>query len=157
LYGHSRADQTFSAPLTVGSGLRAWNDARQQLDNIDVVLPVGHPNNPGSTPLPINATLFDLGPRMKQDKVDFYRVLAGAKGSVGNWAYDVSAGRSGSKLKETVQNFVNRYEFQKVLAEGSYNFANPERNSETDRNRLRLSTLRAADATLTTLDAGSSG
>jgi iron complex outermembrane receptor protein len=157
LYGHSRADQTFSAPLTVGSGLRAWNDARQQLDNIDVVLPVGHPNNPGSTPLPINATLFDLGPRMKQDKVDFYRVLAGAKGSVGNWDYDVSAGRSGSKLKETVQNFVNRYEFQKVLAEGSYNFANPERNSETVRNRLRLSTLRPAEATLTTLDAGISG
>jgi iron complex outermembrane receptor protein len=46
LYGHSRADQTFGAPLTVGSGLRAWNNARQQLDNISVLLPVGHPNNP---------------------------------------------------------------------------------------------------------------
>ncbi len=157
LYGHSRADQTFGAPLTVGSGLRAWNNAKQQLDNIDVVLPVGHPNNPGSTPLPFNATLFDLGPRMKQGKVDFYRVLAGAKGVVKGWDYDVSAGRSGSELKETVQNFVNRYEFQKVLAEGSYDFADPSRNSEAVRNRLRLSTLRPAEATLSTVDASISG
>ncbi|GGB94309.1 TonB-dependent receptor plug domain-containing protein [Pseudoduganella buxea] len=152
LYGHSRADQTFGAPLTVGSGLRAWNNARQQLDTINVVLPVGHPNNPGTTPLPINATLFDLGARMKQDKVDFFRVLAGAKGTVAGWDYDASIGRSGSKLKETVQNFVNRYEFEKVLADGSYDFVNQANNSEAVRNRLRLSTLRPAESKLTTVD-----
>ncbi|WUR13784.1 TonB-dependent receptor [[Empedobacter] haloabium] len=152
LYGHSRADQTFGAPLTVGSGLRAWNNAKQQLDNIPVVLPVGHPNNPGTTPLPINATLFDLGARMKQDKVDFFRVLAGAKGSVAGWDYDASIGQSGSKLEETVQNFVNRYEFEKVLADGSYNFVDQAGNSEAVRNRLRLSTLRPAQAKLTTVD-----
>lgn len=152
LYGHSRAAQTFSAPLTVGTGLRAWNNATQQLDNINVVLPVGHPNNPGSTPLPFNATLFDLGPRMKQDSVDFYRVLAGLKGTAAGWDYDASIGRSGSKLDETVQNFVNRYEFEKVLADGSYNFADQSQNSEAVRNRLRLSTLRPAEAKLTTVD-----
>ncbi len=152
LYGHSRADQTFGAPLTVGSGLRAWNNARQQLDTIPVVLPVGHPNNPGTTPLPINATLFDLGARMKQDKVDFFRVLAGAKGSVAGWDYDASIGRSGSKLKETVQNFVNRYEFEKILADGSYDFVNQASNSEAVRERLRLSTLRPAESKLTTVD-----
>ncbi|MGO4380203.1 TonB-dependent receptor plug domain-containing protein [Pseudoduganella sp. RAF19] len=152
LYGYSHADETFSAPLTVGSGLRAWNNGRQALDTINVVLPVGHPNNPGSTPLPFNATLFDLGPRMKQDKVDFYRALTGVKGAWSGWDYDVSIGRSGSKLKETVQNFVNRYEFEKVLADGSYNFADQSKNSEEVRNRLRLSTLRPADSTLTTVD-----
>ncbi|HEX8606863.1 MAG TPA: TonB-dependent receptor [Pseudoduganella sp.] len=152
LYGHSRADQTFGAPLTVGSGLRAWNNATQQLDNINVVLPVGHPNNPGTTPLPVNATLFDLGARMKQDSVDFYRVLAGVKGTAAGWEYDASVGRSGSKLEETVQNFVNRYEFEKVLADGSYDFVNQASNSEAVRNRLRLSTLRPAEAKLTTVD-----
>lgn len=153
LYGHSRADQTFGAPLTVGSGLRAWNNARQQLDTIPVVLPVGHPDNPGTTPLPFNATLFDLGARTKQDRVDFYRVLAGVRGHASGWDYDVSAGRSGSELKETVQNFVNRYEFEKVLAEGSYDFIDQAGNSEAVRNRLRLSTLRPAEAGLTTVDA----
>ena len=152
LYGYSKAEQTFSAPLTVGSGLRAWNNAHQALDTINVVLPVGHPNNPGNTPLPFNATLFDLGPRMKQDKVDFYRALTGVKGEWKGWDYDVSIGRSESKLKETVQNFVNRYEFEKVLADGSYNFADQSKNSEAVRDRLRLSTLRPADSSLTTVD-----
>jgi iron complex outermembrane receptor protein len=152
LYGYSWAEQTFSAPLTVGSGLRAWNNGKQALDTINVVLPVGHPNNPGTTPLPFTATLFDLGPRMKQDKVDFYRALTGVKGVWQGWDYDFSIGRSGSKLKETVQNFVNRYEFEKVLADGSYNFADQSKNSEAVRNRLRLSTLRPAESTLTTVD-----
>lgn len=152
LYGHSRADQTFGAPLTVGSGLRAWNNTRQQLDNITVALPVGHPNNPGNKALPFTATLFDLGPRLKQDRVDFYRALVGTRAHVQGWDIDAALGRSGSTLKETVQNFVNRYEFEKVLADGSYDFVHQERNSEAVRNRLRLSTLRPAQATLTTVD-----
>ncbi|WP_374580436.1 TonB-dependent receptor plug domain-containing protein [Pseudoduganella sp.] len=152
LYGYSWAGQTFGAPLTVGSGLRAWNNAKQALDNINVVLPVGHPNNSTNAPQPFTATLFDLGARQKQDKVDFYRALTGVKGSWNGWDYDASIARSGSKMKETVQNFVNRYEFEKVLAEGSYNFADQSKNSEAVRNRLRLSTLRPAESTLTVAD-----
>ncbi|SFM57662.1 TonB-dependent receptor [Rugamonas rubra] len=153
LYSHSRADQTFGAPLTVSNGsLRAWNNTLQKLDNISVTLPVGHPNNPGGKPQPISATLFDLGPRLKSDKVDFYRVLTGLKGTLAGWEYDASVGRSASKLEETVQNFVNRYEFEKVLADGSYNFADQAKNSEAVRQRLRLSTLRPAESKLTTLD-----
>ncbi len=152
LHSYSRADQTFSAPLTVSSSLRAWNNGTKRLDTIPVVLPVGHPNNPGATPLPFTATLFDLGPRLKQDKVTFYRALAGVKGTLAGWDWDAAVGHSSSKLEETVQNFVNRYEFQKVLADGSYNFFDPSQNSEAVRNRLRLSTLRPAESTLDTLD-----
>ena len=152
LHSYSRADQTFSAPLTVSSSLRAWNNGTKRLDTIPVVLPVGHPNNPGATPLPFTATLFDLGPRLKQDKVTFYRALAGAKGTLAGWDWDTAVGHSSSKLEETVQNFVNRYEFQKVLADGSYNFFDQSQNSEAVRNRLRLSTLRPAESTLDTVD-----
>ena len=152
LHSYSRADQTFSAPLTVSSSLRAWNNGTKRLDTIPVVLPVGHPNNPGATPLPFTATLFDLGPRLKQDKVTFYRALAGVKGTLAGWDWDTAVAHSSSKLEETVQNFVNRYEFQKVLADGSYNFFDPSQNSEAVRNRLRLSTLRPAESTLDTLD-----
>ena len=152
LYGYSTAAQTFGAPLAVGTGLRAWNNATQSLDDIAVTLPVGHPNNPGATPVGINATLFDLGPRMKVGRVDFYRALTGVKGTAAGWTYDASVGRSGSKLKETVDNFVNRYAFQEVLANGTYNFANQAANTEAVRQALRLSTLRPAESTLTTVD-----
>ena len=152
LHSYSRADQTFSAPLTVNSATRVWNNATQALDTIAVVLPVGHPNNPGATPLPFTATLFDLGPRMKQDKVTFYRALAGVKGTLAGWDWDAAIGHSSSELKEAVQNFVNRYAFEQVLADGSYNFFDQSKNSEAVRNRLRLSTLRPARSTLDTLD-----
>ena len=156
LHSYSRADQTFGAPLSVSSSLRAWNTGKQALDTIPAVLPVGHPNNPGATPLPFVATLFDLGAREKQDRVTFYRALAGAKGSLAGWDWDASVGRSGSRLEETVQNFVNRYEFQTALANGSYNFADQSKNSEELRQRLRLSTLRPAASTLSTLDLSAS-
>lgn len=152
MYSYSSAEQTFSAPLTVGAGLRAWNNSTQSLDDIAVTLPAGHPNNPGSTPVAINATLFDLGPRMKVGRVDFYRALTGIKGEAAGWTYDASIGRSGSKLKETTDNFVNRYVFQQVLADGSYNFADQSQNSEALRQSLRLSTLRPASSTLSTVD-----
>nr|WP_315258560.1 TonB-dependent receptor [uncultured Duganella sp.] len=152
MYGYSSAAQTFSAPLSVGTGLRAWNNATQSLDDIAVTLPVGHPNNPGTPPVAINATLFDLGPRMKVGRVDFYRALTGVKGTAAGWTYDASVGRSGSKLKETVDNFVNRYVFQDVLSKGTYNFADQSKNSEAVRSALRLATLRPAESTLTTAD-----
>jgi len=152
LYSYSRADQTFSAPLTVNNATRAWNNGTQSLDTINVALPVGNPYNTGATPLPFTATLFDLGPRMKQDKVTFYRTLAGLKGTKAGWDWDASVGHSSSKLEETVQNFVNRYAFQTVLANGSYNFFDTAQNSDAVRNSLRLSTLRPAVSTLDTLD-----
>src|SRR5450830_1604687 len=152
LYSYSRADQTFSAPLTVNNATRAWNNGTQSLDTINVALPVGNAYNTGATPLPFTATLFDLGPRMKQDKVTFYRTLAGLKGTKAGWDWDASVGHSSSKLEETVQNFVNRYAFQTVLANGSYNFFDTAQNSDAVRNSLRLSTLRPAVSTLDTLD-----
>lgn len=152
LWGYSRADQTFSAPLTVSSSLRAWNNGTQSLVTIPVILPPGNPSNPGTTPLAFTSTLFDLGPRMKTDRVTFYRALAGIKGYYAGWDWDLSAGQSASIMVETVSNFVNRYAFQQVLADGSYNFANQAQNSEEVRNRLRLSTRRPADAGLSTLD-----
>jgi iron complex outermembrane receptor protein len=152
LYSYSRADETFSAPLSVSSSLRAWNNPTQSLVSIPVILPVGNPSNPGSTPLPFTATLFDLGPRMKTDRVTFYRALAGVKGYSSGWDWDVSAAQSSSVMVESVANFVNRYAFQQVLADGSYNFANQALNSENVRNSLRLSTRRPAESDLSVLD-----
>lgn len=156
LYGYSRADLTFAAPLTVSSTLRAWNNQKQALDTIINKLPVGHPNNPGTTPLDFTATLFDLGKRLKTDEVIQHRILSGIKGSALGWDWDASLGYSQSSLEETVQNFVNRYEYEKVLKDGSYNFADQSKNSEEVRNRLRLSTLRPAKSSLITADISAS-
>jgi len=156
LLGSSRAELIFGAPLAVSSSLRAWNDKSQSLDTIAVTLPKNHPNFPASGSAVLNATLFDLGTRYKQDAVQFQRLLAGARGTTGRWDWDASFTQSGSRLAETVQNFVNRYEFERALQAGSYNFAEQGKNSEAQRQALRLATLRPAQSELYSIDATAS-
>ncbi|WP_349741984.1 TonB-dependent receptor plug domain-containing protein [Roseateles cavernae] len=156
LLGSSRAELIFGPPLSVSSSLRAWNSTSQSLDTIPVILPKNHPNYPASGSALLNATLFDLGTRTKQDAVKFQRALAGARGASAGWDWDLSLLQSSSHLDETVQNFVNRYEFERALKSGSYNFADQSRNSEAQRAALRLSTLRPAEAELYSIDATAS-
>ncbi len=93
------------------------------LIDVPAVLPVGHPNNPGSTPLPFEYTFFDLGPRLKDNTQVFYRALAGVRGSGERWDWEVAALTSQSAQREYVDNFVNRYAFEQILRDGSYNFS----------------------------------
>ncbi|MFG6448957.1 TonB-dependent receptor plug domain-containing protein [Roseateles sp. BYS180W] len=156
LLGKSRAELIFAAPLSVASNLRAWNNRTQSLESISVALPKTHPNYPASGSNVVTATLFDLGPRMKQDAVHFQRLSAGVRGSTGAWDWDASLLQSSSRMRETVQNFGNRYEFERALQAGSYNFADQSKNSEAQRQALRLSTLRPAQTELYAFDANAS-
>jgi iron complex outermembrane receptor protein len=141
LYSDNRAGQIFGPPLTVGPGLRAYNPATGTLVDIPVVLPVGHPNNPGTAPLPFEYTFFDLGARLKNNRQNFYRVLAGVRGKAGDWDFETAAVTSQSRQREFVDNFINRYAFERVLADGSYDFANPS-STPAALDALRLATRR---------------
>lgn len=125
LYSHNEADQIFSAPLTVGPGLRAYNPATGTLVDIPAVLPVGHPNNPYTVPLPFEYSFFPIGPRLKNNTQVFYRALAGVRGQTDRWDWEVAADTSQSLQREYVDNFINRYAFEDILADGSYDFLDP--------------------------------
>lgn len=141
LYSHNQADQIFSAPLTVGPGLRAYNPATGTLVDIPVALPVGHPDNPNGVPLPFEYTFFDLGPRLKDNTQVFYRALAGLRGQTERWDWEVAAETSQSLQREYVDNFINRYAFERILADGSYDFLHPT-STPAPLNDLRLQTKR---------------
>lgn len=141
LYSHNQADQIFSAPLTVGPGLRAYNPTTGTLIDIPAVLPVGHPNNPGNTPLPFEYSFFDLGPRLKNNTQVFYRALGGVRGQSGRWDWEAALETSQSLQREYVDNFINRFAFEKILKDGSYNFLNPA-STPGPLNDLRLQTKR---------------
>ena len=152
IYSRSDASFIFGPPLAIGSGLRAWDNANQQLVNINTTLPVGNPANPNSTPTPINTNLWDLGQRNKRDHTIFTRFLGGVKGHTGGWDWDVSAQHSESSLKEDVTNFANRYAFQSLLTDGGYDLASTGNPTSTV-DALRLATTRPAVSRLSTLDA----
>lgn len=152
LYGANHSTQIFGPPLSISGSLRAWDAASQSLTSISNVLPAGNPSNPNAAPTPITANLFDLGQRNKTDSVSFRRLLLGVKGSGDAWDWDVSGLYSDSRLREYAYNFVNRYAYERLLANGGYSFIDPSRNSEAARDSLRISTMRPAWYRVASLD-----
>lgn len=151
IYTRSTTSFTFGPPLSIATGLRAWNDATQSLTNIDSTLPVGNPANPNGKPTPVTTNLWQVGPRNKRDRQIFDRILFGLRGQVAGWDWEASALHSESRLSERVTNFGNRYAFQSLLANGGYNLASTS-NPESAVDALRLATLRPAVSKLDSVD-----
>lgn len=156
LYSTSHNGTYFGAPLSVGAGLRAYDRNTGRLVDIPVVLPVGHPNNPFGVPTPFETTFLDLGPRYKINKSQFQRTLVGLRGRGEVWDWELAANYSESRQREYVRNFVDRYAFERVLADGSYDFLNPGRTPGA-LEALRLSTRRPGTYRLATVNAKVSG
>ncbi|RVU40130.1 TonB-dependent receptor [Rheinheimera riviphila] len=151
LYSYNDSAMTFGAPLTVGPGLRAYQQSSGSLVDIATALPVGHPDNPSNKALPFEYTLFDLGPRLKSNNQIFNRVLAGLKYQGEDWDININALQSSSLQREYAGNFVNRYEFEKALANGSYRFDGRQNSAEV-LDKLRLQTRRPGQYQLSSLN-----
>ncbi|UHQ24510.1 TonB-dependent receptor [Lysobacter sp. 5GHs7-4] len=156
LYSTSHNGTYFGAPLSVGAGLRAYDRNTGRLVDIPVVLPVGHPNNPFGVPTPFETTFLDLGARYKINKSQFQRTLVGLRGRGEVWDWELAANYSESRQREYVRNFVDRYAFERVLADGSYDFLNPA-STPLALESLRLSTRRPGTYRLATVNAKVSG
>ena len=63
------------------------------------------------------------------------------RGSGERWDWEVAALTSQSAQREYVDNFVNRYAFEQILRDGSYNFLNPS-STPGALDALRLQTKR---------------
>lgn len=159
LYSDNDSVMLFGAPLTVGAGLRAYNPVNGTLTDIPVLLPANHPDNTSATssgkPLAIEYTLFDLGPRTKANSQQFSRLLTGLKYQGDVWDAQLQLLQSFSHQREYVDNFVNRYEFEKVLKDGSYRFDGRQNSAEV-LNRLRLQTRRPGEYEINSLNGSAS-
>lgn len=151
LYSDNDSAMLFGAPLTVGAGLRAYNPQNGTLSDITVALPVGHPDNPTAKPLPFEYTLFDLGARSKANSQQFSRLLTGVKYQGEVWSSQLQVLQSYSHQREYVDNFVNRFEFEKALQTGSYRFDGRQNSSEV-LNKLRLQTRRPGEYQIDSLN-----
>lgn len=141
LYSYNESSHIFGAPLSIGPGLRAYDRDTGTLVDIPVVFPVGHPNNPNDTATPFEYTFFDVGQRLKANDQIFNRYLIGARYFGDVWTINANALQSQSRQREYVDNFVNRYTFETVLNDGSYDFVGGNNSAEVI-DALRISTRR---------------
>ena len=121
----TKTNQT-STPAPFGATSVAFDPTTGGVRRISNILPISNPNNPFPTGVTgIQYSFFDVGPRDSEITSDSGRLLAGLKGSVRNWDWEVAGGHSESKDKQRDFNRVNAFVLTQVVADGTYNFLNP--------------------------------
>jgi len=148
--------QTFTPAAITNSGIH-FNPATGGVTVEDYRLPVGNPSNPDAAPVAIGYTFFDVGPRSAKIKADAYRLLAGLKGTLGDWSWESAVTTAKNKEHQDNYNRVNAVVLKQMITDGSYNFLNPGANTNGQADKLRLTVTRVAESKLDTFDAKVSG
>ncbi|QDQ26191.1 TonB-dependent receptor [Chitinimonas arctica] len=157
LVSHTKTEQssTPGAISNTGVGLR-YNPATGGLTQDDNKLPVGNPANPFAAPSRFGYAFVDVGPRSARITSDSYRLLAGLKGQLGNWEWDMAAGSAENKAKNIQYNRINGVALAQMLKDHSYDFRNPA-NSPAATDKLRLTLNRESKSTVQFADFQLSG
>lgn len=146
VFSHNKTTQNFTpagwSPTSV-----AYDPTTGGVRIIPSTLPASNPSNPFGTPVAINYTFFAVGPRGAEIKTDFYRALAGLKGTVGSWDWDASYMHSESETKQLNKNRVNAFLLQQFAADGSFSFVDPY-STPDQLNQLRINPKRNSTSRL---------
>ncbi len=120
-------------------------------------LPVGHNSNPFPTPVNIRYRYLDAGPRLNEIDTDATRFLAGLRGNVKGWDWEVGALYSKSDTVNTGRNYISATEQSQLVNRGVYNFVNPSLNAPSLVDALRIQTTRTGESDMLLIDAKTSG
>lgn len=142
---NSKSFQTFTPAFVPSSQV---NQANGQTVATNITLPVGHPNNPDTVARVLQYAFFELGGRNSDIETDAHRVLAGLKGTVGNWDWEAAAGKAESETTNINYNRINRFLLTQTFV-NAYNFANP---NAAQAESLRITPVRVAVSKLTSAD-----
>lgn len=154
-YSKNKSFQKFT-PAAVAPTSVAFNPATGGITVVNGTLPVGNSSNPFTTPTGINYTFFDVGGRDSDINSTSYRAVAGLKGAIANWDWEVGAGKSQNKVEQLNYNRVDRYVLTTAIAANTYNFLSPA-NGSIRANNLRINPSRKSTSDLDFIDLKASG
>ena len=154
-YSHNDNKQIFT-PTPFSSTSVAFDPATGGVRRLPATLPVGNPSNPFAVPTNISYTFFDIGPRNSVLTSKFYRAMAGLKGNFGKWDWESAYLHSESEEAQHDFNRIDSYVLARVLANGTYNFVNPQNNDPALTNSLRINPTRRSLSKLDLIDAKTS-
>ena len=121
------------------------------------MLPVGHNSNPFPAPVTLNYRFNDAGPRKNEIDTDTTRFLAGLRGNVRGWDWEVGALLSKSDTENTGTNSLAATEVNQLVSRGVYNFLDPSLNPPELVESLKIRTLRKGESEMKLFDAKVSG
>ena len=150
-YSHNNNKQVFT-PTPFSSTSVAFDPATGGVRRLPATLPVGNPSNPFAVPTNISYAFFDVGQRNSELTSKFYRAMAGLKGNFGKWDWESAYLHSESEEAQHDFNRVDSYVLANALANGTYNFVNPQLSPAVTA-ALRINPTRRSLSKLDLIDA----
>jgi iron complex outermembrane recepter protein len=148
----SRTTNTFTGapPSSNPQTATIWRNAAGQPLRFQLILPVGHPDNPYTIPIGLRYRWADLGRVQTLSKTEDIRILAGAKGTARNWDWE-----SGFLYNKSTADVLvgRRFLFpaiQEAINDGSYRFGGV--NSQAVIDRISTSTRNKGESTAKLFD-----
>ena len=151
--GFNRTTTTYRGNPQVSGDFGQWYSSDQQrLVNMPEFLPVGHPNNPFTTPIILRHRFTEVGDRNRTVKAEAKRFVGGLKGTSGT--IDWETGLLYTENTSEVINFNNirATPLRAGVVNGTYNFLNPTLGSITPA-MLRIDTKDNSKSSFTIYDA----
>lgn len=144
---------TESTPSFATTWLRATDYTLQSISlpgNPGILLPLGHPNNPYTTPVLLRYSFADLGPRTNNLTSDVYRILGGVKGSFGAWDYEGGLLYTRSETDAVRTGYVRASAIRSAIANGTYLFGKP--NTPAVLSAISPTLLRTGETSMSLVD-----
>ena len=152
-FGFNRTRTFFRGPAqTFGDSLPWYSSDQKLLVTYPQALPVGHPNNPFTTPVILRSRFTAVGDGNRQVELEAKRFVAGLKGLVGSLDWEAGYLYSDNKAESTAFNQIRRTPLIAGIVNGTYNFLNPSLGSITP-DMLRINTLNKSDSSFSIVDA----
>ncbi len=117
-----------------------------------LLLPIGHPDNPFSDARARPRWLDANRPQTDELDTTVTRFLAGVKGNFGEWDYDTGFLYAQSKTKRTTNGFYRTSELRKALANGSFRIGQNVVNSADVLSRVSPTLTNNGDTKSTSID-----
>ena len=124
----------------------------KRLVNMPEFLPIGHPNNPFTTPIILRHRFTEVGDGNRVAKAEAKRFVGGLKGTFGSIDWESGLLYSENTGETIQQNQIRVTPLRAGILNGTYNFLNPSLGSITP-DMLRINTVDKTKSSFTIYDA----
>jgi iron complex outermembrane recepter protein len=151
-FGFNRYKTQFRGNPQVWGDFGSWYSSNlQRLVTAPEVLPVGHPNNPFTTPVIYRHRFVEVGNADRIADAEATRFVVGLKGNHFNWDWEAGYLRTENENVSTVKNQIRASVLTRGILTGTYNFLNPGAGSITP-SQLRIDTVDTAESSFSIFD-----
>jgi iron complex outermembrane recepter protein len=151
-FGFNRTETSYRGNPQVSGDFGTWySSTLQRLVNMPEFLPVGHPNNPFTTPIILRHRFVEVGNGDRFVKSEATRFLGGLKGTAGRFDWETGLLYSSNDNTSTQLNQIRLSALTAGILNGTYNFLNPSAGALKPSD-LRINTKDTAKSSFTIAD-----